>query len=108
MNKASIKLKLQLIVLTSVVVTAISLMIVSSISLNILSEDSVEIYRTDIMQSKIDNIKDATRFATQTVESYYNNIHKYRNDFLKEKIELLLNELNNAYKKNKTRICSCC
>ena len=101
MNKVSIKLKLQLIVLASVIITTVSLMVVSSISLNSLSKDSVEIYRADVMQSKIDSIKDVTRFAIQTVESYYNNIHKYGNDFLKEKMEMLINELYHTYKKHK-------
>lgn len=104
MGKMSIKLKLQLVILVSVLVTAISLMVVSSISVNNLSKDSIKVYQKDITKSKIDEIRDATRFATQIVKSYHDNISTYGNDFLKEKMELLLNELKNTYKKHKDEL----
>ena len=100
----SIKLKLQLIVLLSVAVTAISLVIVSSTALKNLSKKNIEVYEEDITQSKINSIKDATQFATRVVQSYYDRIDDYGNSFLKEKTEQLLNSLNYAYEKNKENL----
>jgi len=104
MNKMSIKIKLQLIVLMTVVVTAVSLLAVSYVSLNSFSSDDIKNYKEDITQSKVENIKDATKFAVQIVKSYHDNIEHYGNEFLKQKMEILLNELNNTYKKHKDNL----
>ena len=85
MNKMTINLKLQLTVFIAIIITATSLVIVSINSLNNLLKENIEVYKEDITKSKIIYIKDATKFATTIVESYYNNINNYTNDFLKKK-----------------------
>jgi len=100
----SIKLRLQLIVFTSVVVTAISLVIMNIFSLNRFSEENIKTYKKDVEQSKIEGIRNQVQLATKIVESYYNRINEYGNDFLKKKMEMLLNELNNVYKKYKDNL----
>ena len=97
MKKITISLKLQLIIFTSVVITAICLVGVNIISLNDLLKENIKIYKEDATKSKINNIKDATNFAIKIVESYYNNIDAYTNDFLKKEIEALLGILNTTY-----------
>ena len=99
MNKMSINLKLQLTVFIAIVFTAISLVIVNIISLNKLLKENVKIYKEDTTKSKVIYIKDATKFATTIVESYYNEIDIHTNDLLKKNIESLLNVINATYKK---------
>ena len=97
MNKMTINLKLQLTVFIAIIITATSLVIVSINSLNNLLKENIEVYKEDITKSKIIYIKDATKFATEIVESYYNNINNYTNDFLKKNMDALLNVLNAVY-----------
>ena len=93
----SINLKLQLTVFIAIVVTAISLVIVNITSLNDLLKENIKVYKKDVIKSKIDNIEDATKFATKIVKSYYNNVQTYTNDFLKKNVEALLSTLNATY-----------
>ena len=97
MSKISINLKLMLTVFISIIVTAISLLVVNIISLNNVLKEDIKVYKEDITQSKIIYIKDATKFATMIVESYYNNINNYTNDFLKKNVDALLSVLNATY-----------
>ena len=97
MHKMTINLKLILTVFISVVVTAAFLVIINSISLNDLSKEDVSIYKEDITKSKIHHIKDATKFAAKILESYYNNVETYTDDFLKKNMESLLSVLNAVY-----------
>ena len=97
MKKMTINFKLLLTVFIAIVVTAISLVIVSVTSLNNLLKENIKVYKKDITKSKINNIKDATKFAITIVESYYDNIDTYTDDFLKKEIEALLGTLNAVY-----------
>ena len=101
MDKMSVKLKLQLVLLLSVVVTAISLVIVNSISLNNLSKKDIDAYKDDVTKAKAKSVKDAIKFATQIVESYHNRIDNHGREFLKEKVDMLLSTLDNMYEKKK-------
>ena len=96
MSKMTINLKL-LVTVFIAIITTISLVIVNIISLNSLLKENINFYKEDATKSKIENIKDATKFATMIVESYYNNINNYTNDFLKKKVDALLSVLNATY-----------
>ena len=97
MNKMTINLKLKLMVLATVIVTAISLVVVNIISLNNLLKENIKVYKEDTTKAKIVYIQDATKFANIIVESYYNNINAYTNDFLKKKVEALVSVINANY-----------
>ena len=97
MNKMTINLKLQLMVFIAIAVTAISLVIVNITSLNNLLEENTKIYKKDITRSKVAEIKEATKFATIIVESYYIRIENYTKKFLKKNMDALLNVLNATY-----------
>ena len=97
MKKMTINLKLLLTIFISIIVTATCLIVINTISLNELSQENIKIYKEDTKNSKITNLKDSTKFATKILQSYYNNIDTYTNEFLKKNIEALLGVLNVTY-----------
>ena len=97
MKKVNINLKLQLITSTVVIFIAVSLVIISIFSLNNLLKENIKTYKEDIIKSKIIYIKDATKFTTSIIESYYNNIDIYIKKFLEKEINSLLSILHSSY-----------
>jgi len=101
MNRLSIKSILQFIVLVAVLVTAVVLMGLNYYSLNKALSEKDEAFKEEVYNSHIKKIKDLSNVVTIIAKSYYDNIEKHQNEFLKEKVEILLNQLNDIYNRYK-------
>jgi methyl-accepting chemotaxis protein len=109
MKKMSIKLRLQIIVLLSVVVTALILILVSSMSIETMSKKNIELYKKDAYNSKNKELSNYTNIAMSVVKSYYDrtdkkNIEKEAKNHVKNKINFLFSILNKQYEKYKDKL----
>jgi len=104
MNKFSVKSILQFVVLFAVLVTAAILMVLNHYSLNKALSEEDKSFKEEVYNSHISKIEDLTNAVTMVAKSYYDNLKKHQNEFLKEKVEILMNQLNNIYNKYKDTI----
>ncbi len=100
----SIKARVQLILMLSLLGVAIILSIVAIISIKSISNDNIKQYRQDVLSSKKSEIKDVTDMAKKVVVSYSKDLSNYGDKFLKAKMKRLLIILNSAYAKNKDKL----
>ncbi|HIQ51640.1 MAG TPA: methyl-accepting chemotaxis protein, partial [Nautiliaceae bacterium] len=101
MRKFSVKFILEFVVLLSVFITAVVLMGLNYYSLNKALNEKDEAFKEEVYNSHIKKIEDLTDVVTMIAKSHYDNLKKYQNEFLKEKIEILMSQLNNIYNKYK-------
>ena len=101
MNKLSVKLILQFTILLAVLVTATIFMGLNYRSLNRVLSEKDKNFKEEIHNSHINKIADLTHVVTIIAKSYYDNIEKYQNKFLSEKVEILLHQLHSIYIKYK-------
>ena len=104
MGKMSIKARVQLILMLSLLGVAIILSIVAIISIKSISNNNIKQYQQDVLSSKESEIKDVTDMAKKIVISYNKELNSYGDNFLKGKMRALLGLINNVYDKNKDKL----
>ncbi len=104
MRKLSINIRLQLIVLASVIITSLTLTILSSLSVKNLAKENINTYKTDTMKNKKELLKNNVGFAKEIVQSYYDSLKSYGEKYLKSKTDMLFNIINNQYNQYKDKL----
>ena len=95
--KLSIKILIQIVVLFSIGVSITIMFILNYFNLNQLQGKNIKIYNEDVMKIKKESIKGNIDLAKEIIKSYYDKKKIYEKEFLLEKKEFLLRQLNSLY-----------
>jgi len=104
MQKISINLRLQIIVLVAVIVTSFILVLVSSNSIGNLSDKNIESYKIEAMQNKKEAVKANAELAVEVVKSYHRRLESYGDNFLDNKINMIFSIVNSQYEQYKNEM----
>ncbi|WOE69269.1 cache domain-containing protein [Hydrogenimonas thermophila] len=100
----SIKLRIQLIILATIVITSFILLAISTLSINNLSEKNIEIYKADIIKNKKEMLYDNVTLAEEIIYSYYSELGEYGDHYLKKRVDILFNIIEEQFNKYKNKI----
>jgi methyl-accepting chemotaxis protein len=109
LKSISIKAKLLMIVISSIIVVSIAMLIQSVVSLQETSDAVIEKFKKDAYASKEEELKNYVSLAMKTVESYYERTSKEKvkaevQGYLKEQTGFILSIMEGEYKKYKGKI----
>ena len=100
----SIKLRLQLIMLVTIIVTSLVLVFISFSSIQNLSTDNSKLYKADTIAKERKLLKNNVILAKDIVKTYHDNLKSYGDTYLKSKTDMLFNIINNQYKNYKNKL----
>ncbi|MGA1933114.1 methyl-accepting chemotaxis protein [Arcobacter sp. YIC-464] len=105
----SIKAKLLIIVITSIVVVSVAMIVQSIISLQETSEAVIEKFKADAYKSKEKELENYISLAMKTVESYHARTAKDKvkaevQNYLKEQTGFMLSVMEGTYEKYKGKV----
>ncbi len=105
----SIKAKLLMIVITSIVVVSVAMIIQSIVSLQETSETVIEKFKADAYDSKEKELENYISLAMKTVESYHARTSKDKvkaevQSYLKEQTGFMLSVMEGTYEKYKDKV----
>ena len=100
----SIKTRIQLVIMLSLVVVAFVLSFVAIVSVNNLANNNIKQYKNDVLKTKKAEIKNTTDLVKKVLISYNNELNNYGDKFLENKMNTLLRILNNVYNSNKDKL----
>jgi len=109
MKNLSLKIKLLVIVISSIAVVAIALTIESIVSLQAASKSSIEKYRTSAYSSKKDELSNYVSLVLKSIENNYTrtskeNVKKEVESYLFEQTNLIHNAVTGIYNKYKGKL----
>ena len=104
LKSISIKAKLLLIVISSIVVVSIAMLVESIVSLQETSDNVIEKFKEDAYKTKQEELKNYVSLAMKTVESYHARTAKDKvkaevQGYLKEQTNFMLSIMEGEYKK---------
>ena len=105
----SIKAKLLLIVISSIVVVSVAMLLESIVSLQETSEVVIEKFKKDAYKTKQEELRNYVSLAMKTVESYHARTAKDKvkaevQDYLKEQTNFMLSIIEGEYEKYKGKV----
>ena len=95
--KLSIKTLIQIIVLFSIFMSITVMFILNYFNLSKLQKKEVKVYSKDVMKMKKESIQGNVDLAKTIIKSYHDKKEVYEKEFLLEKKDLLLRQLNSLY-----------
>ena len=95
--KLSIKVLIQIIVFFSILISITVMFILNYFNLTKLQKKEVKVYSKDVMKIKKESIQGNVDLAKTIIKSYYDKKDVYEKEFLLEKKDLLLKQLNSLY-----------
>ncbi len=106
MKSLSIKLKVVILIISTVIAVSVAIILQSIHSINEMTERSISKYKQEAYQSKELELKNYVSVAMKSIESFYNRtsekkIKKEVESELKEQTDFLFSIIKQAYKKNK-------
>jgi methyl-accepting chemotaxis protein len=109
LNSISIKAKLLLIVISSIVVVSVAMLIQSVVSLQETSDAVIEKFKEDAYKTKEEELQNYVSLAIKTVESYYERTskEKIKNEvqaYLKNQTNFMLSIMQGEYDKYQGKI----
>ncbi|WP_419763750.1 MAG: methyl-accepting chemotaxis protein [Arcobacter sp.] len=109
MKSLSIKAKLLLIVISSIIVVSVAMLVQSVVSLQETSETVIEKFKQNAYETKEEELKNYVSLAIKTIESYHartapEKIKEEVQKYLKDQTEFVLSIMEGEYKKYKGKI----
>ncbi|MGM0519795.1 MAG: methyl-accepting chemotaxis protein [Campylobacterota bacterium] len=109
MKSISIKAKLLMIVISSIVIVSVAMIIQSIVSLQETSDTIIEKFKEDAYSEKTKEIQNYVSLAMKTVESYYERTSKEKvkaevQDYLKEQTGFMFSVMQGTYDKYKGKV----
>jgi methyl-accepting chemotaxis protein len=92
MKKSSIKHRLLLVSIASIITVSIILIVMNTLSLKNLSKENIEVYRKEAYNSKKEQLKNYTNIALSIIKSYYERTSR---DKLKNEVKEYITEQSN-------------
>ncbi|MDY0121751.1 MAG: methyl-accepting chemotaxis protein [Sulfurimonas sp.] len=105
MGSVSIKLKLQLILITTIIFITGAIIVQSMASINQLNEKNIQKYKEEAYKNKEIELKNYISIATKSIDSFYqrtsqDKIKQEVEDELKKETDFLFSIINKEYEKN--------
>ncbi len=109
MNSISIKLKLQFIIIATIVAVTAVIIIQSIYGIRNLSEKNIQKYRKEAYSNKESELKNYISVAVKSIDSFYQRtsdkkIKQEVQDDLKKQSDFLFSIIDKEYKNNKNRL----
>jgi methyl-accepting chemotaxis protein len=109
MKNLSIKNKILLLIITSVVVVSIASIIVSVSNIYSVTNQNIEAFKQNIMKQKKKELMDKSEIVEKIIESHYRetlpqNMEKKVKGRLLQRADLLFNIINRVYQENKNKM----
>lgn len=105
MKTMSIKARIQLIILLTIISVSVIFIFQSINSINAMTQENIEKFRSDAYANKESELKNYVSIAIKSVESFYQRTSQSKiedevRDTLKLQMDFLFNLIENAYNKN--------
>ena len=109
MKNLSVKTKILLLIISSVVVISIASIAVSVTNIYSTTEKNIEAFKQNIMAEKKKDLMDKSEIVSKIIESHYKetlpqNMEQNVKDYLLQKSEILFNIINRFYQENKDKM----
>jgi len=111
MKKISVRMKIIIMIILTVLAVSVAIMFVSVQTIESISEQNIAQYKKDAYKSKEKELENYVSIALKSIESYYNRTSKEKiqhevEDDLKKQTDFLFNILTKAYNQNKNTMSS--